>query len=165
MKKLLLVLFLISCGSNVGREDGGVVDSLLAHQDTTQSETIEPFTPILPKPIESIKAHELICSPPGIYTFKTSVYFNTCSKDVVLETYWETTKDVPSYDCGIYWRDGWSTHKTNKTVILYCDYYTYCEPYGMKLDTKCTVYSLISLEEEVVCMFSYATPWTMPQGG
>jgi len=163
VKKLLLVLFLISCGSNVGREDGGSADLL---SPAPPPDTTKPFIPpVFSKPLKMVKKHKLICSPPGIYTFKTSVYFNTCSKNVVLETYWETAKDVPSYDCGTYWRDGWSTHKTNKTVILYCDYYTYCEPYGMKLDTKCTVYSLISLEEEVVCMFSYATPWTMPQGG
>lgn len=101
-------------------------------------------------------------SPAGHYTFHFTVYKNTCPQHLIPKTSWTKSGTLPSMECGVSWREGWSTHKTDPSVIVYCDYYVYTDWYSVGYDTRCVIYSLVTKEETEVCRFSYGTAMESP---
>ena len=74
-----------------------------------------------------------------------------------------TDWEVDSFPCGIYWQDGFSTHKTDPKIKLYCQHTTIMEPVGIGIEVKCIAFKMYMpfiLEE--VCEFSYSSPVVPP---
>jgi len=145
---LLLTVSLLSCSNETTSYDGGIiVDGTPPIDLSTVLDRSNPDITIVK------------CSPPGLYTFHLKVYENTCNQDIVPYTSWISTSVEKSYWCGIYYSDGYSTHKLDFTLVIYCDYYMTVDLHGLSHDVRCIVYKNGTIE---VCRFSYGCDLTEP---